>query len=181
MDGIIKLKLRCDLDGQSCILPDYITKFILNATLMYCGSVDASNFPRIQPTIFTNEAGKCNLAFLVHKGSSLAKNIQNHPNITLTTDQTHQTDPSQNTGIMIETVSRTIFSPEEVNICFDNLQNKYGVEEVTKIMGIDIPLSYIKIEAFPIKIIFWKGPFFKRFTCRQSKKRSKLLKKRKED
>ncbi len=173
------MKLKCELDGQSCVLPKYIAKFILNATLMYCGSLDASNSPRIQPTIFTNEAGKCNIAFLVHKGSSLARNIQKHPNITFSTDQTHQTDPSQNTGIMIETVSRAIFSPEEVSMCFDNLQEKYGVDEVTKIMGINIPVSYIKIEAFPTKIVYWKGPFFKRFICKQSKKRSKLLKREK--
>ena len=168
------MKIKCELDGHSCILPDFITQFIIHATLMYCGTIDSYNSPVIQPIIFTNEIGKCNLAFLVKKGSSLAKSIQRDPIITLTTDRTHQIDPSMNTGIMIETMSQVVFSQEEVNDCFTNLQKKYGADEVTKIMGIDAPQSYIKIKAFPTKIVYWKGPFFKRFTCNQAKRRLKL-------
>ncbi|MHA1968648.1 MAG: pyridoxamine 5'-phosphate oxidase family protein [Candidatus Hodarchaeales archaeon] len=173
------MKLKCELDGHSCILPEFIAQFILNAKLMYCGSIDAKNNPHIQPIIFTNEFGKCNLVFLVEKQSTLAKNLQMHPRVTLTTDKTHRTDPSWiHPGIMIEAISQPVISQEEIRACFENLQTKYGFDQVTKILGIDIILSYIKFEAFPTKIIFWKGPFFKRFICKQSKRRFKLIKKK---
>jgi general stress protein 26 len=126
----IMMKIKCELNGHMCILPNSIAQFIVNATLMYCNTIDSYGNPRIQPIIFINETGKCNLSFLVRKKSMLAKIIQRNPNIALSTDKTHPTDPSQNTGIMIEAFSQKIISQEGVKECFDNLQKKYSVDVV---------------------------------------------------
>ncbi|MFX0085840.1 MAG: hypothetical protein ACFFAU_09205 [Candidatus Hodarchaeota archaeon] len=161
------MKIECELNGHTCILPNYIAQFLVNAPLMYCNTIDYYGNPRIQPFIFINEPRKCNLSFLVKKKSMIAKSIQRNPNIALSTDKTHPTDPSLNSGIMIEAVSQKIISQEGVAECFDFLQKKYSLDVVSKILGIDVLLSYIKIRVFPLKIVFWKGPFFRRFICNQ--------------
>ncbi len=163
------MKIKCELDSHSCVLPDYIAQFIVNASIMYSNTIDSHGNPRIQPIIFINEPGKCNIAFLAKKGSMIVSDIEKNSKIALTTDITHPINPSLNTGIMIEAVSELVSSQKEVEQCFDNLQNKYSIDIVSKILGIDIILSYIKIKAFPLKIVFWKGPFFKRFICKRKK------------
>lgn len=169
------MKLKCELNGQTCILPNFIADFIVNARVMYCNTIDSYGNPRVQPIIFVNEPGKCKLSFLVKKKSMLAKSVQRNPNIALSTDKTHPLDPSLNTGIMIEAVTQKIISQEGVKECFDILQKKYSDDVVTKILGIDIIFSYIKVEVLPLKIVFWKGPFFRRFICKQQEKKSGLV------
>ncbi|MFX1285756.1 MAG: pyridoxamine 5'-phosphate oxidase family protein [Promethearchaeota archaeon] len=169
--------LECQINGHICILPNYIARFLLKASSMYVGTIDLNGKPRIQPVLFVNEFGKCSLAFLINKQSKIAMNLQKNPNITLTTDSTHPTDSLQNKGIMIEAISQQFNSENIVRECFDNLQKKYNSDVITKILGIDIILKYIKITAVPIKIVYWKGPFFKKFTCDQRRKQ-KLLKKK---
>ena len=117
------MQIKCDLNGHFCVMPDYIARFIINASIMYCNTIDSHGNPRIQPVIFINEPNKCNLAFLVKKGSKLDVDIKKNPKIALTTDDTHPINPSLNTGIMIEAVSERANSQEEIEQCFDNLQN----------------------------------------------------------
>ena len=166
------MQIKCEINGHTCILPNYITRFLEKTSLMYCSTIDPYGKPHIQPIIFVNELGKCNLAYLVNKQSNMVSNLNKNPNLALTIGETHPTNPFWNKGIMIEAVSQQSNSQDDVRECFEDLQKKYNFDVVTKILGIDIILKYIKIMAFPVKIVYWKAPaFFKKFKCKQRKKR----------
>ncbi len=165
------MQIKCEINGHTCILPNFITRFLVKSSLMYCSTIDPNGKPHIQPIIFVNEPDKCNLAYLVNKQSNMVSNLNKNLNLALTIDETHPTNPFWNRGIMIEAVSQQSNSQDDVRECFDDLQKKYTFDVVTKILGIDIILKYIKIMAFPVKIVYWKGPFFKKFKCEQRKKR----------
>lgn len=160
------MKIKCQINGHTCVLPNYIARFFSKASLLYCNTIDPNGKPQIQPLIFVNELGRCNLAFLVKKHSTITKNLQKNPKLALTIDETHPTNPLQNKGIMIEAVSQQNNTKDEIEECFNSLQNKYGSDIVTKILGIDIILNYIKVQVLPVKIVYWKGPFFKKFRCK---------------
>ncbi|UCE12567.1 MAG: pyridoxamine 5'-phosphate oxidase family protein [Candidatus Heimdallarchaeota archaeon] len=161
------MKIKCQINGHTCVLPSFLTRFLVKPLFLYCSTITPNGKPQIQPIIFVNELGKCNIAFLVKKQSSLTRNLQKNPKLALTTDETHPTDPLKNKGIMIEAVSQLNDSKDEVEECFNYLRKKYNSDIVTKILGIDIILNYVKIQAFPVKIVYWKGPFFKKFKCNQ--------------
>jgi len=163
------MKVVCELNGQECLLPDYISQFILSASFIYCATLNDTNNPQIHPLLFVNELGKCLLSFIQNINSDVIKNLQRHPYLALTIDNTDPENPFSNTGIMIEAIVKLSTSNQHIQNCFELLREKYGDNIVTKVLGIDIDTNYIKIQARPLKIVYWKGPFFQTYKCKQKK------------
>ncbi|MFX0209850.1 MAG: pyridoxamine 5'-phosphate oxidase family protein [Candidatus Hodarchaeota archaeon] len=164
------MHVKCEINGRICILPDYISKFFHKMSFMHISTINSSGYPRISPTIFVNEPGKCVLSFLINKKGKILEDLENNPFMALTIDETDPTNPFVGTGIMIEAKSQLSNSRSEINQCLENLQKKYNLDVVTKILGIDVISKYIKFRALPIKLVFWKGPFFRKITCKNKKK-----------
>jgi hypothetical protein len=164
------MRVKCEIDGRICIIPNYIAKFFHKTSFIYLSTINLSGDPQIRPTIFVNEPGKCVLSFLMNKKAKIVEDLENNPILALTIDETDPTNPFVGTGIMIEAMSQQSSSISEISRCLENLQKKYDPDVVTKILGIDVVSKYIKFRAFPIKLVFWKGPFFKRITCKRKKK-----------
>ncbi len=161
------MKVECEINGQLCLLPDHISQFVLSASFIYCATINETNNPQIHPLLFVNEPGKCLLSFIQNIHSDVAKNLQQHPYLALTIDNTDLENPFSNTGIMIEAIVKLSTSSQHIQECFEMLLEKYGDNIVTKILGIDIDKNYIKIQARPLKIVYWKGPFFSSYKCKQ--------------
>lgn len=173
------MKVECELNGHTCYLPEFIAHFFTKSSLMYCSTINSNRKPHIQPIMFVIEKNKCILFFLAYNKSITATNLYANPNVAFTIDKTHPKNPFWNNGIMIEAISQMSKSQEDIQMCYDNLQKKYGSEIITKVLGVDIISNYSRVRALPTKIIFWKGPYFKKFKCKYKKKEilEKLLKK----
>ncbi|MFX0170876.1 MAG: pyridoxamine 5'-phosphate oxidase family protein [Candidatus Hodarchaeota archaeon] len=163
------MRVKCEIHDRICILPDYISKFFHKMSFMHISTINSSGEPRICPTIFVNEPEKCILSFLINKKAKILEDLENNPFIALTIDETDPTNPFVGTGIMIEAKTQHSTSKSEINQCLENLQKKYNLDVVTKILGIDVIDKYIKFRALPIKLVFWKGPFFRKITCKGKK------------
>jgi len=96
----------------------------------------------------------------------MARNLRNNPKLALTIDITHPINPFWNRGISIKSYSQLDESEEVIQACVSHLQKKYGLSTVTKILGIDTIEDFLRVKTTPIKIIYWKGPYFKRFNCK---------------
>ena len=163
------MRVVCELNGYECNLPSYISQFILSPSFIYCATLSHDQKPQIQPLIFINEPGRCLISFIQNNESDITKNLQRNNFLALTMDNTDPENPFLNTGIMIEAKAIISTSQQDIRDCFEYLQEKYNSNIVTKILGIDIDSSYVRIQARPLKIVYWKGPFFKTFECRQKK------------
>ena len=116
--------------------------------------------------IFINEPNSCNLVFTVDKKSTMAKNLNYNPKLALAIDITHPSNPFWNRGIMITATSQINESKEAVQDCMSQLQGKYGLSTIAKIFGIDTIQNFVTVTAQPFKIVYWKGPYFKKFNCK---------------
>jgi len=166
---VIAMKIKCELNGRICDLPDFLTDFFANSTILYCSTISKHKRPHIQPTIFINEPGKCSIVFLANRQSSMVKNLYQNPKTSLTIDKVHPLNPFLNKGIMIEAITHINDSKEVINEILENFQRKYTLEVVSKILGIDILQNCVKIRSLPQKIVYWEGPIFKRFKCKKHK------------
>lgn len=164
------MHVKCEIDGRICKIPEYISKFFHKTSFMYISTINLNGDPQIHPTIFVNEPGKCILSFLINKKAKVLEELVNNPILALTIDEVDPTNPFVGTGIMIEAKSQHSSSINKIKQCLERLQNKYDPDVVTKILGIDVVSKYIKFRALPIKLVFWKGPFFKKITCKKKKK-----------
>ena len=161
------MRVKCELSGQVCILPHYISQFFLSTSYIYCATVNRFNDPQIHPLLFSNESGKCMISFIQNLESDVTRNLRNHPYLALTIDKTDPEVKFLNNGIMVEAVASSSINPQDVQECFKNLQNKYGTNIITTILGIDLDSHYIRFQARPLKIVYWKGPFFRTFKCKK--------------
>lgn len=166
------MKIKCEINGQTCELPDFMVHFFKKKSLIYCCTISENGKLSIQPIVFVNEEGKCALTFLVDKQSTMAKNLRNNPNLSLTIDETHPINPFWNTGVMIKAVSQLSETQKEIRKCFENLQKKYSSDTITKILGIDAIQKSIRLKAVPLEIVYWKNPIFKRFRCKQRRRKT---------
>ncbi len=162
-----KLRVKCEINGKWCELPEYISQFFIKKSMIYVCTMDRRNNPFIQSLIFVNEPEKCSIMLPVKKSSLIAENLKHKPLLTLTLDKTHPTDPLGNEGIMIEATTRLLLSQNEVQCCYTDIQKKYGIDVTTKILGMEVLSDYMTIQATPRKIVYWKGPFFQKFTCQR--------------
>ena len=159
------MKIKCKIDGHVCELPDSMVDFFVNTTLIYCSTLSPNLKPHIHPVIFINETNCCNLSFIVNKQTTLAKNLGYNPKISLAIDITHPINPFWNRGIMIKASSQLDESNIAVQTCVSHLQEKYGLSAVAKIIGIDTTQQFVRVMVQPFKIVYWKGPYFKKFEC----------------
>ena len=159
------MKIKCKIDGHICELPDSMVKFYIHPTLIYSCTLSRKLKPHIHPVIFVNEKDTCTIVFIVNKQSTTVQNLIHNPKISLAIDITHPINPFWNRGISIKGTSQLVETKELVNSCVSDLQEKYGSSTVTKIVGIDTIQNFVKVSVCPIKIIYWKGPYFKRFSC----------------
>ncbi len=163
------MKITCELNGRTCEIPDFMVHFFTKKSLIYCCTIGANGKPYIQPLVFINEEGKCAFTFLVDKQSKMTKNLLKNPNLSLTIDKTHPINPFWNSGIMIKAVSQLSKAQKEIRECFENLQKKYSSDIITKILGMDSTQKSVRLKAIPLEIVYWKGPFYKQFRCKQRK------------
>jgi hypothetical protein len=105
----------------------------------------------------------------VNKTARVMKNLKNNPIVTFTIDKTHPIDPMQNEGIMVEAKTHPNKAKLEIKQCYNKIQNKYGIDIATKILGMEVLSDYVSIRATPTKIVYWKGPFFRKFECQKRK------------
>ncbi len=159
------MRVKCELDGKWCEFPDYISQFFTKKTMIYVSTINQANYPFIQSFLFVNEFESCTILFLAKKDSIVGKNLRKNPHLTLTIDKTHPTDPHQNEGIMVESMTIASTNLKEIDNSYDLLQSKYGTEITSKILGIDDITDYLSIRTSPKQIIHWKGPYFQRFIC----------------
>lgn len=168
-DGM--MKVECKINGLTCDLPNFMVQLISKTSFMYCGTIDANRKPHIQPIIFINDKSKCTITFLVNNKSDMKINLKRNPNVSLTIDETHPTNPFWNRGIMIKAITQLSDIQKDVQECFEELQYKYSSNTVIKILGFDVIEKYTRFRASPLKIIYWKGPYFKQFRCKHIRKK----------
>jgi hypothetical protein len=170
------MKIKCKIDGHSCELPDAMVDFFVHTTVIYCSTLTPKNRPHIHPVLFSNEPNSCVITFLLYKQSVIAKNLINNPNISLAIDITHPINPFWNRGISIKGNANLFGKIEELETGFSYLEEKYGLSTVTKILGIDKLQESVRVRVHPLKIVYWKGPYFKRFKCKSRRKTSQTFK-----
>ena len=166
---MIVLKLKCEIDGQICDLPDFLTDLFTNSQLIYCSTITKNKRSHVQPTIFINEPNSCSIVFLANGQSLLVKNLYLNKKTSLTIDKIHPLNPFLNKGVMIEAISQINNSEDAIEEILRDFTRKYTFEVVSKILGIDIVHQCVKIRSFPQKIIYWEGPMFHRIKCGKRK------------
>jgi len=159
------MKIKCEIDGHICELPDFMVDFFIHTSLLYCGTLSPDHKPHIHPVIFISETNSCTITFLVNKQTIIAKNLNHNPKLSLALDISDLIPPFWTRGISIKASSQLDESEEVVQNCLSHLQEKYGLSTVTKILGIDTIEQFVRVRVTPLKIIYWKGPYFKRFSC----------------
>ena len=159
------MKIKCEIDGHICEIPDSMVDFFIHTTVIYCSTLSSGYIPHIHPVIFINETNSCTITFLVNKRSIIANNLSHNPKLSLAIDITHPINPFWNRGVSIKASSQLDESKEVVKACVSHMQEKYGLSTVAKIVGIDTTQQSVRVRVYPIKIIYWKGPYFKRFSC----------------
>jgi general stress protein 26 len=166
---VIILKIKCEIDGLVCDLPDFLQEFYANSQLMYCSTITKNRGPHIQPTIFINESNKCSIVFLANNQSLMVKNLYQNKKTSITIDKTHPHNPFLNKGIMIEAISYINSSREAIEEILGEFEKKYTFEVIYEILGLDVVNKCVKISSLPQKIVYWEGPTFHRFRCRKRK------------
>ena len=81
----------------------------------------------------------------------------------------HPINPFLNRGIMVEALSYIIDSKDAIEESLIDLERKYTSGIISKILGIDIINQCVKIRSLPQKIVYWRNPIFRRFTCKKRK------------
>ena len=61
------MKIKCEIDGHVCELPDFMVDFFVHTTVIYCSTLSPNQKPHIHPVIFINEVNSCTLIYLVDK------------------------------------------------------------------------------------------------------------------
>jgi hypothetical protein len=106
------------------------------------------------------------------RDSIKVKNMRLNPYVTFTTDKIHPNNPLLNTGIMVETVIQLNEEPSEIDEVMNRLHKKYADVEDSSLIGRFYEAETL-IEALPLKMVYWKGPHFQRFTCKEHRKEGK--------
>ncbi|MFX1506624.1 MAG: pyridoxamine 5'-phosphate oxidase family protein [Promethearchaeota archaeon] len=163
------MKIRCEINGLICDLPDFLIEFYTESQLMYCSTISENRSPHVQPTLFVNESNKCSIIFLANSQSLIVKNLYRNKKTSLTIDKINPINPFLNKGIMIEAISHINSSKDAIEEILTKFERKYTFEVISKILGIDIVNQCVKIRALPHKIIYWEGPSFHRFKCEKQK------------
>ena len=167
------MKIKCEIDGHTCELPESMVDFFIHTTVIYCSTLSPDFKPSIHPVIFSNEPSSCIITFLIDKNSLVMNNLSSNPKISLAIDVTHPINPFWNRGISIKGISQLDKSQKAVQDGTSLLHEKYGFHTVTKIIGLDTLQNLARVRVRPFKIIYWKGPYFKRFTCQSKQKKKK--------
>ena len=81
---MIVLKIKCELNGRVCDLPDYLIDFFTNSLILYCSTITENKKTHIQPTIFINEPNRCSIVYLVNSQSLTVKNLYHNKKTSLT-------------------------------------------------------------------------------------------------
>ncbi|MFW9904790.1 MAG: pyridoxamine 5'-phosphate oxidase family protein [Candidatus Thorarchaeota archaeon] len=163
------MKIKCEINGLVCELPDFLIEFYTDSKLLYCSTITKNRAPYVQPTLFVNVSNKCSIVFLANSQSLMVKNLYQNKKISLTIDKIHPLNPFLNKGIMIEAISQINSSKDAIEEILREFERKYTFEVISKILGIDIVDQCVKIQALPRKIIYWEGPSFHRFKCEKQK------------
>ncbi len=159
------MKIKCEIDGHICELPDYMVDFFVHTTVIYCSTLSQDLKPHIHPVIFINEINSCTISFIIDKQSTMARNLEHNSKLSLAIDITHPINPFWNRGIMIKASAQLDDSKGVVQTCVSQLQEKYGFSTIAKIIGIDTLQKFVRASVLPFKIVYWKGPYFKKFRC----------------
>ncbi|MHA2365725.1 MAG: hypothetical protein ACXAC7_17335 [Candidatus Hodarchaeales archaeon] len=166
---IKRVELFCGESDYTCMIPIEMIKFLLNTNLIYCCTITSKGMPHITPVMFHYEMNHCILTFLIGRKSIKAKNLKLNPFLSFTTDITHLTDPFLNTGIMVNTIAQLSESQRVITECLERLRRKYSSHLVPELVETYSTQFDICVRAKILKIVYWKGPYFKRFVCKGRK------------
>ncbi|MFX1514614.1 MAG: pyridoxamine 5'-phosphate oxidase family protein [Promethearchaeota archaeon] len=159
------MEQNCSKTKIVCNIRKVFSQFLLEATFMYVCTLTKKNMPHITPVLYFYEKEWCVLNFLVNKHSIKAKNLRMNPYVSLTTDETHPTNPFLNTGIMLEAVAQLSESYTDVQECLVNLRSKYRSQLKTELVETFATENEMCVKAYLLKGVYWKGPFFQNFIC----------------
>jgi general stress protein 26 len=156
-------------------IPKFFTKFLLNAKYLHCCTIDRHLRPHVVPLVFVFDINQ-NLIFCVAgRNSTKVCNIQQNPYVTFTTDKTHPNNPLLNEGIMIETVVIISEDDDQIVDVMAKLQTKYKKLLNSKLLTVRVFESDILLIAHPLKMVHWRGPFFRQFVFKKSLKKRAIF------
>ncbi|MFX1535449.1 MAG: pyridoxamine 5'-phosphate oxidase family protein [Promethearchaeota archaeon] len=162
------------MDSQQvndCQIPELYLNFLINARYLYCCTLDRHHFPHIVPLAFTFDIDKSLVLCVTDRHSTKVRNMLQIPYVSFTTDKVHPKNPFLNSGIMIETFVELKEDENQIADVMARLQTKYSSLDEPSVHSTYEPSSEILIVAHPLKIVYWKGPFFRRFRCPTWRKR----------
>ena len=162
----IHFELFCDDYGDECFIPKGILEFLLNSKILYCCTLDSKQVPHITPVIYFYEMNRCTIRFIIGKESKKAKNLAKNAFASFTTDVTHQSNPFLNTGITITSFVELSGDPEVLRTYSDRLHRKYSSHFIPELTDSARSNSEICVSARIAKVVYWKGPYFQRFSCK---------------
>jgi nitroimidazol reductase NimA-like FMN-containing flavoprotein (pyridoxamine 5'-phosphate oxidase superfamily) len=167
---------NCGEFGSQCRIPNEMLKFLLDRSILYCSTLTLERMPHITPIMYTYEIDRCLLSFLIEKKSVKARNLRKNPFVSFTADISHQTDPLQNTGIMVNAIAELFDSEDEIADSYERIRRRYSSHLVPELVEKYAFNSDLLIRAAIFKIVHWRGPFFTRFVCKSRMKNLPLKK-----
>ncbi|MFX1255234.1 MAG: pyridoxamine 5'-phosphate oxidase family protein [Promethearchaeota archaeon] len=162
------------MDSQqvnNCQIPEPYLNFLINAQYLYCCTLDRHQYPHIVPITYTFDIDKSQILCVTDCQSIKVRNMRQIPYVSFTTDKVHPKNPLLNTGIMIETFVELKEDGNQIADVLAKLQIKYSSLDESSFLSTYEYGSEILIIAHPMKIVYWKGPFFRRFRCPTWRKR----------
>ncbi|MFX0061729.1 MAG: pyridoxamine 5'-phosphate oxidase family protein [Candidatus Hermodarchaeota archaeon] len=160
--------------GNDCQIPEPYLNFLISAQYLYCCTLDQHQYPHIVPLAFTFDIDKSLVLCVTDHRSIKVRNMQRIPYVSFTTDRVHPKNPFLNAGIMLETFVELKEDKNQIADVMAKLQTKYS--SLAESNFLPTYSSEILIVAHPMKVVYWKGPFFRRFRCPTWRKRGKLKK-----
>ncbi len=174
LDPRTHMTSNCGEFGTQCEIPNEMLKFLLDRRIFYCCTLTTERTPHITPIMYMYEMERCLLTFLIEKSSAKARNLRKNPFVSFTADISHQTDPLQNTGVMVSAFAELSDSKDEIADSYERIRRRYSSHLVPELVEKYAINSDLLIKAAIFKIVHWKGPYFKRFLCEPRMKKLSL-------
>ncbi|MFX0093863.1 MAG: pyridoxamine 5'-phosphate oxidase family protein [Candidatus Hodarchaeota archaeon] len=150
---------------HSCQIPELFTEFLSKSRYLYCCTLDRYQRPHVVPLFFIFDRSRCSILCVTERKSKKVHNMRYNPYVSFTTDEVHAKNPLLNTGLMIETVAEIREAGDQVAEVLTRLQIKYPAFFDTRLFSNYIYDQEVLIVAHFLKLVYWRGPFFRRFNC----------------
>ncbi|MHA2299043.1 MAG: pyridoxamine 5'-phosphate oxidase family protein [Candidatus Hodarchaeales archaeon] len=154
-----------DRPFHKCLIPDPFIDYLLNGEYIHFCTLDQQRRPHVVPLLFTFQKNGCLIRCVGERDSTKIHNIRQYPFVSFTIHEVHPTIPLLNSGIMTEAIAEIIEDTTQIAEAMKKLKQKYVDQLKSEIIAKDIDDSDILIEIHPLRIVYWKGPFFEHFSC----------------